>query len=59
MTFIISGILNKQIAAALNITEKTVKVHRARVFAKVSVLSIAELFRLAEEVGIRQARVSN
>jgi len=59
MTFIISGILNKQIAAALNITEKTVNVHRARVFAKVDVLSLAELVRLAEEVDIRQARVSN
>ena len=59
MTFIISGILNKQIAAALNITEKTINVHRARVFAKVGVLSLAELVRLAEEVDIKQARVSN
>ncbi len=31
----------------------------ARVFAKVGVLSLAELVRLAEEVDIRQARVSN
>ncbi len=59
MTFIISGMLNKQIAAALNITEKTVKVHRARVFAKVGVVSLAELVRLAEKVGIRPASVSN
>ena len=59
MTFIISGILNKQIAAALNITEKTVKVHRARVFAKVGVVSLAGLARLAEKVGIRPASLSN
>jgi FixJ family two-component response regulator len=59
MTFIISGMLNKQVAAALNITEKTVKVHRARVFAKVGVVSLAELVRLAEKVGIRPASVSN
>ncbi len=59
MTFIISGILNKQIAAALDITEKTVKVHRARVFAKVGVLSLAELVRLSEKVGIKPASVSN
>jgi len=59
MTFVISGMLNKQIAAALNITEKTVKVHRARVFAKVGIVSVAELVRLAEKVGIRPASVSN
>ena len=59
MTFIISGILNKQIAAALNITEKTVKVHRARVFTKVGVVSLAELVRLAEKVSIRPASISN
>ncbi len=59
MTFIISGMLNKQIAAVLDITEKTVKVHRARVFAKVGVVSLAELVRLAEKVGIRPASVSN
>ncbi|MEE9118993.1 MAG: LuxR C-terminal-related transcriptional regulator [Calditrichia bacterium] len=46
-------------AAALNITEKTVKVHRARVFAKVGLVSLAELVRLAEKVNIRPASVSN
>ena len=59
MTFIISGILNKQIAAALDITEKTVKVHRAKVFAKVGVVSLAELVRLAEKVGITPAGIPN
>ncbi len=59
MTFIISGMLNKQIAAALDITEKTVKVHRARVFAKVGVVSVAELVRLAEKVGISPAGIPN
>jgi FixJ family two-component response regulator len=58
MTFVISGMLNKQIAAALNISEKTVKVHRARVYTKIGVISVAELVRLAEKVGIRPATVS-
>jgi FixJ family two-component response regulator len=59
MTFIISGILNKQIAAALNITEKTVKAHRGKVMTKMGVSSVAELVRIAEKLGIKPAAVSN
>ena len=40
---VIAGRLNKQIAAELRIAEKTVKVHRARVMAKMAVRSVAEL----------------
>jgi FixJ family two-component response regulator len=43
--------LNKQIAAELGTTEKTVKVHRARVMQKLAVGSVAELVRLAERNG--------
>ncbi|HEY8519644.1 MAG TPA: response regulator [Gammaproteobacteria bacterium] len=47
-----AGYLNKQIAANLGISEKTVKVHRARVMRKMSVRSLAQLARVAEQIGI-------
>lgn len=55
MTYVISGMLNKQIAYALDISEKTVKVHRARVYEKLGVDSVAKLVRLTEQVGIKPA----
>jgi FixJ family two-component response regulator len=42
-TLVTAGWLNKQIAAALGIAEKTVKVHRARVMEKMRATSVAEL----------------
>jgi len=50
---VVAGKLNKQIAADLGITEATVKMHRARVIAKMKVQSVAELARLTERCGIR------
>jgi FixJ family two-component response regulator len=49
---VVTGMLNKQSAAALGIVEKTVKVHRARVMEKMRAGSIAELVRLAAEAGV-------
>jgi len=49
MECVIRGRLNKQIAADLGISEKTVKVHRGRVMAKMQVGSVAELVRLCEQ----------
>jgi FixJ family two-component response regulator len=49
---VVSGQLNKQIAADLGTVEKTIKVHRARVMAKMGATSIAELVRLAEKAGV-------
>jgi len=48
---IIRGRLNKQIASALGIKEKTVKVHRSLVMEKLEVENFAELVRLAEKAG--------
>src|SRR5437899_9065447 len=48
---VVSGKLNKQIAADLGITEATVKMHRTRVMAKMKVQSVAELARLRERCG--------
>jgi len=45
---VVAGRLNKQIAAELKIAEKTVKVHRARVMAKMAVRSVAELVRVVQ-----------
>jgi len=41
------GLLNKQVAAELGISEKTVKVHRARVMQKMRADSMADLVRMA------------
>ncbi|HEY3067597.1 MAG TPA: response regulator transcription factor [Methylomirabilota bacterium] len=53
---VVTGMLNKQIAAALGIGEKTVKVHRARVMEKMRAGSVAELVRLADAVGVIAAK---
>jgi len=50
---LVTGMLNKQIAAELGTTEKTIKVHRARVMEKIQARSMAELVRLAGKVGLR------
>ena len=51
MQLLITGMLNKQAAGELNITEKTVKAHRGRVMQKLGVTSVAELVRLAQKAG--------
>lgn len=47
---VVSGLLNKQIARQLGISEKTVKVHRARVMEKMEVRTLAKLVHLAEKL---------
>jgi FixJ family two-component response regulator len=49
-----TGQLNKQIAGALGISEKTVKVHRARGLQKLGVKSVAQLVRLLEKADARK-----
>ncbi|HEY8159862.1 MAG TPA: response regulator transcription factor [Methylobacter sp.] len=49
---VVSGRLNKQIAADLGTVEKTIKVHRAHLMTKLKVRSLADLVRLAERAGI-------
>ena len=51
-----SGRLNKQIAAVLGTSAKTVKVHRARVMTKLEVGSLPELVRVADRLGLRHPR---
>jgi FixJ family two-component response regulator len=52
LELVVSGKLNKQIAAELGTVEKTIKVHRARVMEKMGTESLAELARVAERLGI-------
>lgn len=47
---VVLGRLNKQIAGELQIAEKTVKVHRGRVMAKMKVRSVAQLVHLYEQI---------
>lgn len=49
---VVTGMLNKQIAFKLGITEKTVKVHRARVMEKMQVKALADLVRMATTLKI-------
>lgn len=56
LTHVVSGRLNKQIAAELGTVEQTIKVHRARVMRKMGVHSLAELVRLAQRAGIAGPR---
>jgi FixJ family two-component response regulator len=53
MRHLLSGKRNKQIAYELGIVEKTIKVHRARILAKLQVRSLVSLFELAARAGIQ------
>lgn len=54
---IITGMLNKQIAAELNIAEHTVKLHRGKITKKLDVKSIAEIVQMADKLGINASNV--
>ena len=53
LRYVITGMLNKQIAGKLGIAEVTVKIHRGRIMKKLGAESVADLVRLAEKAGIR------
>jgi FixJ family two-component response regulator len=56
---LIGGQLNKQVAADLQITERTIKMHRANIFQKLEVNSMAEMARLAVDLGIAPAETAS
>ena len=53
MALVTAGLMNKQIAAQLNISEVTVKVHRRNAMEKMGARSLADLVRMAGVLGIR------
>lgn len=58
LPLVVSGLLNKQAAAALGISEVTLQIHRRNVMQKMSVSSLADLVRIAErlEIPIQHSR---
>jgi len=53
LAYVASGLLNKQIAAEVELSEITVKVHRASVMRKMGARSLADLVRMADALGVR------
>lgn len=55
MQLVVSGLLNKQVAVELNISEKTVNVHRGQVMHKMGADSLARLVHMAERINLSPA----
>jgi FixJ family two-component response regulator len=53
MAWVTGGLLNKQIAAKIGISEMTVKIHRGQVMRKMGARSLADLVMIAERLGVR------
>jgi RNA polymerase sigma factor (sigma-70 family) len=59
MTFVIAGLLNKQTAAQMGVSEVTVKVHRHRLMNKLGAKSLPDLVRMAEMLGVHPFAVNS
>ena len=57
MGFVTAGLLNKQIAAEMDITEVTVKMHRGNIMRKMQARSLADLVRMADLLGISRTKL--
>jgi FixJ family two-component response regulator len=52
MALVIAGLINKEIAAKLGASERTIKIHRAQVMRKMQAASLPDLVRMAEKLGL-------
>jgi FixJ family two-component response regulator len=57
MGFVVAGLMNKQIASEMNLSEITVKIHRGQAMRKMGARSVADLVRKAECLGIKPHHV--
>jgi FixJ family two-component response regulator len=53
MALVASGLMSKQIAAQIGLSEITVKVHRSHIMKKIGARSVADLVRMAEALGVK------
>ena len=56
IALVTSGLMNKQIAGEIGVSEITVKVHRSNVMRKMGAKSLADLVRMADALGIRRTK---
>jgi FixJ family two-component response regulator len=56
ISLVVTGLMNKQIAAELGVTEITVKVHRGHMMRKMRARSMIDLIRMSDLLGIRRAK---
>jgi FixJ family two-component response regulator len=58
MGLVTAGLMNKQVAARLGVSEITVKIHRGNLMRKMQAQSLADLVRMADALGVRETSVS-
>ena len=58
MALVTAGLMNKQVAAKLELSEVTVKIHRGNLMRKMHAQSLADLVRMAEILGVRERTVT-
>ena len=56
VALVTAGLLNKQIAAELKISEVTVKMHRGNIMRKMQARSLADLVRMADVLGLSRSK---
>jgi FixJ family two-component response regulator len=56
MVLVTAGLMNKQIAGELGVSEVTVKFHRGNMTQKMGAMAVADLVRMADLLGIRQPK---
>jgi FixJ family two-component response regulator len=56
MALVTAGLMNKQAAAELGLSEITVKIHRGHAMKKMNARSLADLVRMAESLGLHQPK---